>query len=38
MVIQDKILRWIDQPVVITSHTDGETVPVIRSNWLASIL
>nr|WP_275580276.1 alpha-amylase family glycosyl hydrolase [Bacillus mesophilus] len=26
MVIQDKILRWIDQPVVITSHTDGQSV------------
>ncbi|MGA4721777.1 alpha-amylase family glycosyl hydrolase [Fictibacillus nanhaiensis] len=26
MVVQDKILRWIDMPVVITSHTDGQTV------------
>ncbi|MCH6266952.1 alpha-amylase family glycosyl hydrolase [Neobacillus citreus] len=26
MVVQDKIVRWIDQPVVITSHTDGQTV------------
>ncbi|MGG1400294.1 alpha-amylase family glycosyl hydrolase [Bacillus salipaludis] len=26
MVVQDKILRWIAQPVVITSHTDGESV------------
>lgn len=26
MIVQDKILRWIDQPVVITSHTDGQTV------------
>ncbi|MFC0187031.1 alpha-amylase family glycosyl hydrolase [Fictibacillus aquaticus] len=26
MVIQDKILRWIDQPVVITSHADGQDV------------
>ncbi|MCP8969339.1 pullulanase X25 domain-containing protein [Ectobacillus ponti] len=33
MVVQDKILRWIDQPVVITSPvngtvTDGDTVEV----------
>lgn len=26
MVVQDKILRWIDMPVVVTSHTDGQTV------------
>lgn len=26
MIVQDKILRWIDQPVVITSHSDGQTV------------
>jgi glycosidase len=26
MAVQDKILRWIDQPVVVTSHTDGQTV------------
>lgn len=26
MVIEDTILRWIDMPVVITSHTDGQTV------------
>lgn len=26
MVVQDKILRWIDQPVVITSHSDGQAV------------
>lgn len=26
MVVQDKILRWIDQPVVVSSHTDGQTV------------
>ncbi|WP_417624757.1 alpha-amylase family glycosyl hydrolase [Paenactinomyces guangxiensis] len=26
MIVQDKVLRWIDQPVVITSHTDGQTV------------
>ncbi|MBS4177759.1 alpha-amylase family glycosyl hydrolase [Lederbergia citrea] len=26
MVVQDKILRWIDQPVVVNSHTDGQTV------------
>ncbi|WP_244527511.1 alpha amylase N-terminal ig-like domain-containing protein [Lihuaxuella thermophila] len=26
MIVQDNILRWIDQPVVITSHTDGQTV------------
>ncbi|MFC7440442.1 alpha-amylase family glycosyl hydrolase [Laceyella putida] len=26
MIVQDHILRWIDQPVVITSHTDGQTV------------
>lgn len=26
MVVQDKILRWIDQPIVVSSHTDGQTV------------
>ncbi|WP_124727262.1 alpha amylase N-terminal ig-like domain-containing protein [Staphylospora marina] len=26
MVVEDRILRWIDMPVVITSHTDGQTV------------
>ncbi|CAH0344100.1 alpha-amylase family glycosyl hydrolase [Bacillus sp. CECT 9360] len=26
MVIQDNIQRWIDQPVMITSHNDGQTV------------
>lgn len=26
MIIEDEILRWIDQPVVITSHHDGQTV------------
>lgn len=26
MVVQDKILRWIDMPVVVTSHTDGQSV------------
>lgn len=26
MVVQDKILRWIDQPVVVSSHTEGQTV------------
>ncbi|WNB92369.1 alpha-amylase family glycosyl hydrolase [Bacillus sp. NEB1478] len=26
MTVQDKILRWIDMPVVVTSHTDGQTV------------
>ncbi|WP_052737724.1 alpha-amylase family glycosyl hydrolase [Bacillus sp. SA1-12] len=26
LIIQDKILRWIDQPVVVTSHTDGQFV------------
>ncbi|WP_257348867.1 alpha-amylase family glycosyl hydrolase [Pseudalkalibacillus decolorationis] len=25
MVVQDTIFRWINQPVVITSHTDGQT-------------
>nr|WP_263326390.1 alpha-amylase family glycosyl hydrolase [Neobacillus sp. Marseille-Q6967] len=30
MVVQDKILRWIDQPVVVTSHTDGQTVSTDR--------
>jgi hypothetical protein len=26
MVVQDKILRWIDMPVVVTSHTNGQSV------------
>lgn len=26
MVVEDKILRWIDKPVVITSHADGQSV------------
>ncbi|MGM7702728.1 alpha-amylase family glycosyl hydrolase [Pseudalkalibacillus sp. Hm43] len=26
MVVEDKILRWIDQPVVISSHANGQTV------------
>ncbi|WP_245920677.1 alpha amylase N-terminal ig-like domain-containing protein [Melghirimyces profundicolus] len=26
MVIEDNVLRWIDQPAVITSHTDGQEV------------
>lgn len=26
MAIHDKILRWIDEPAVITSHSDGQTV------------
>ncbi|GHH97491.1 alpha-amylase [Neobacillus kokaensis] len=26
MVVQDKILRWVDQPVVVTSHSEGQTV------------
>ncbi|MBS4196254.1 alpha-amylase family glycosyl hydrolase [Lederbergia citri] len=26
MVVHDKILRWIDLPVVVTSHTDGQAV------------
>ncbi|RFU66511.1 alpha-amylase family glycosyl hydrolase [Bacillus sp. V59.32b] len=26
MVIQDNILRWMDQPIMITSHNDGQTV------------
>ncbi|WP_349408450.1 alpha-amylase family glycosyl hydrolase [Pseudalkalibacillus sp. SCS-8] len=26
MVVEDKILRWIDQPVVITSHANGQSV------------
>jgi len=26
MVVEDRILRWIDMPVVITSHADGQTV------------
>ncbi|WP_338083490.1 alpha-amylase family glycosyl hydrolase [Fictibacillus nanhaiensis] len=26
MVVQDKILRWIDMPVVVTSHSDGQSV------------
>jgi glycosidase len=26
MVVQDRIIRWIDLPVVVTSHTDGQTV------------
>ncbi len=26
MVVRDTILRWIDQPIVITSHAGGQTV------------
>ncbi len=26
MVVEDTIVRWIDQPVVITSHADGQKV------------
>ncbi len=36
MVVKDTILRWIDQPVVITSHANGQSVTddkvVLRGN------